>query len=113
MKRLYVVVRDDLPPGLQMAQACHAAFEFGRYAQEADVGDNLVVLHASREKICALAKAAMGRGLAHILFEEPDLGGEATAVALEGDGRPLVSSLPLAMRQPACTLPVCTETVAF
>lgn len=111
MKRLYVVVRDDLPPGLQMAQACHAAFEFGRFT-EADVGDNLVVLHASRERICELAGEAFRRGLQVLRFDEPDLGGETTAVALEGDARPLVSSLPLAMRKPACTIPVCPETIS-
>lgn len=97
MKRLYVVVRDDLPPGLMMAQACHAAHEAGLYMDE-DVGDNLVVLSASHAKLRELEAQAPALGLPHIAFHEPDLGGELTACAFTSKARPLVSSLPLALR---------------
>lgn len=97
MKRLYVVVRADLPPGLQMAQACHAAHEYGLYGND-DVGDNLVVLAASAAQLHELAAQAAALGLSHVAFHEPDLGGELTACAFSGTIRPLVSSLPLALR---------------
>lgn len=109
MKRLYVVVREDLPPGLQMAQACHAAFEYGLHGSD-DVGDNIVVLHASAERLRQLVEEAAKRGLSYQDFHEPDLGGELTACAFTGAARSLVSSLPLAMRPPVCTIPVCPDT---
>ncbi len=97
MKRLYIVVRDDLPPGLQMAQACHAAHEYGVYGGD-DVGDNLVVLHASHTRLRELTAQACALGLSHQPFHEPDLGNELTACAFSGSARPLLSSLPLALR---------------
>lgn len=96
-KCLYVVVRKDLPPGLQMAQACHAAFAYGFYGSD-DVGDNLVALGASLDELTALAKAAERLNLSHVSFREPDLGDELTALALSGNARALVSQLPLALR---------------
>lgn len=95
MRRLYVVVRGDLPPGLQMAQACHAVREFSREHPDIDVGENLVVLQAKHEgellRIWLHSEAFEGSA-----FQEPDLGNEFTAIALDGAARPLVSSLPLA-----------------
>jgi hypothetical protein len=103
MKRLYVVVRDDLPPGLQMAQACHVAFE--------DVGDNLIALHASHARLRELEAQAVALGLSHQSFREPDLGGELTALALTTSARPLVSDLPLALRDRKKLSPL-TESIA-
>lgn len=96
MKRLYVVVRDDLPAGLQCAQACHAAFAYGRNGSE-DVGDNLVVLSSGFKQLCEL-EARVIDTISHESFREPDLGGELTALALPGSASSLVSSLPLALR---------------
>jgi hypothetical protein len=110
MKRLYVVVRDDLPPGLQMAQACHVAFEYGRYGSE-DVGDNLIALHASHARLRELEAQAVALGLSHQSFREPDLGGELTALALTTSARPLVSDLPLALRDRKKLSPL-TESIA-
>lgn len=97
MKRLYVVVRSDLPSGLQMAQACHAALEFGRvHGEREDVGDNLVVLHARDEQhLKELTDAGM-MSAALAVFREPDLGNEVTAVSFNGDAQRMLSSLPLA-----------------
>lgn len=97
MKRLYVVVRDDLSPGLQMAQACHAAFSYGSFGSE-DVGDNLVALNASPARLRELEAQAVALGLSHESFREPDLGNELTALALTDRARALVSDLPLALR---------------
>ena len=98
MKRLYVVVRADLPAGLQLAQACHATREFGLRHPEVDVGDNLVVLHVPGEAELRRIVDAAGEALPVAPFFEPDLGGEMTAAAFPFSARPLVSSLPLAMR---------------
>lgn len=96
-KCLYVVVRKDLAPGLQMAQACHAAFAYGFYGSD-DVGENLIALGASGAELAALEDAASKLNLSHVTFREPDLGGELTAIALSGSARSLVSQLPLALR---------------
>ena len=96
-KCLYVVVRKDLAPGLQMAQACHAAFIYGQYGSD-DVGDNLVALGASPSELAALEQAAEQLNLSHVSFREPDLADELTALALSGSARALVSQLPLALR---------------
>lgn len=97
MKRLYVVVRADLPPGLQMAQACHATRAFGLQNPGADVGDNLVVLQVPGEaELRGLFQATLDYDMA--CFSEPDLGGQLTAIAVEGSAGPLLSTLPLALR---------------
>lgn len=99
MKRLYVVVRPDLPVGLQMAQACHAVREFTAQHPAVDVGENLVVLHAEAYEIVDLTDRAAREGLAYALFFEPDLpGGQVTAAAFSGDAQKMLSSLPLACR---------------
>jgi hypothetical protein len=97
VKRLYIVVRDDLAPGMQIAQACHAAHEYGTFGSD-DVGDNLVVLSASPARLTQLAAQAAALSLSHCAFFEPDLGNSLTALALSGSARPLVSTLPLALR---------------
>lgn len=98
MKRLYVVVRSDLPAGLQMAQACHATREFGLLHPGEDVGDNLVVLHVPDEgALRGLVDAAKG-ACPVVAFSEPDLNGEMTAAAFSGEARRFLSSLPLALR---------------
>lgn len=107
--RLYIVVRADLPAGLQVAQAIHAAFQFSQ--QHPDLvrpwhqdSQYLVVLAApSEHALRALSAKAMQRGLPHSTWTEPDLGDEATAIAFApGEAaRRLCSSLPLAMREAA------------
>jgi hypothetical protein len=91
-KRLYILVRADLPLGLQVAQACHAAREWTLAHPQVDVGDNLVVLHVpNQDALLELTNAAPE----HLLFREPDLQNEATALALPGEARRRLSSLPL------------------
>lgn len=98
MKRLYVVVRNDLPPGLQLAQACHAVRAFTEDFPEADVGENLVALGAEPFRLAQLALRACIGGLDCSYFFEPDLRNELTAIASSGDLGKLVGSLPLALR---------------
>lgn len=99
MKRLYVVVRGDLPVGLQMAQACHAAREFAFKFWEQDVGENLVVLQAKNEGHLLrlwVENDEDGERANSVLFREPDLGNEFTAFAASGKARRHLSALPLA-----------------
>lgn len=98
-ERLYVVVRADLPIGLQLAQAAHAAVQFERCCPELQ-HENLVVLHVPDEDaLDALCNrlGALGAG-EWTCFLEPDLGNAPTALAADGTAavKKLVRHLPLA-----------------
>lgn len=91
-----------MPPGTQVAQAVHAAFEFA--VAHADVvadwhatSNVLVALSTPDElslgRLCADASAA---GLRRVRFHEPDLGGALTAAAFEPAAYRLLARLPLA-----------------
>ncbi len=108
MKKLYVITRSDLPPGLQIAQSCHALQTFNdQHPDAAKVWEgNLVVLTTKDAE--ALAQLATDLGRQHLLvcFHEPDLGGALTAIAVAGEAAPLLSALPLALRGAAPRLAV-------
>ena len=94
--RLYVVVRADLPPGLQCAQACHAARAF---RDPPDADENLIVLSAPNEEALRSLLLQAGPSAAVAAFHEPDLDGQLTAIALNGIDVPLLlAALPLALR---------------
>lgn len=94
--KLYVLVRDDLSPGLQLAQAVHAATAFAqRHPERSASTENAVILAVPDE--ATLLSYATDDG---VLFREPDLGDEATAFATVSEGS-AYSSLPLAGRVPA------------
>lgn len=96
MSRLYVIVRNDIPPGLQLAQACHATREFGKHYPFIDVGENLVVLQVPNEsELRSVVEACHGFMVAP--FHEPDLGGEMTAVAISGAAKGRLRRLSLAL----------------
>jgi hypothetical protein len=82
---LYVVGRDDLPPGVQAVQAVHAALAYaasGHYVPE-----TLALLGVRDElDLCWLLDAAEEAGVPAVPFREPDLGDELTAVALGPEG---------------------------
>lgn len=105
--KIYIIVRSNLPPGAQAAQACHALMSF---ASEHPVtanfwhhkSNNLVVLQVPDEScLLHLAGRAQDEGVEHSVFREPDFDNTVTAVALEPAGRRLVSSLALALRRAA------------
>lgn len=104
MDRLYVVVRADLPPGAQLAQACHAVSAFAsKFPDEHRVwqleSQNLVVLSAPDERaLVELIAWIEHHGIECSSFFEPDLGQSLTAFAAPGTAGKLVSSLPLALR---------------
>lgn len=102
-------MRGDLAPGLQAAQAVHAALEFAAANPEmigAWLKDSnyLVIVQVDDEQALAgLIRRAVLKRIPHHTVVEPDLGDEMTALALApGDAaRRLCASLPLAMREPA------------
>lgn len=104
MEKLYVIVRADLAPGLQIAQACHAVQTFclahpTTFHNWAAGPGNLVVLHAPDQmSLGVMAKTAAKQGALTAAFNEPDLGNELTAIALCGmSAHKLLSQLPLAL----------------
>lgn len=103
MKKLYVITRRDLPAGLAAAQACHAVARFCLEspvrARDWERECNLIVLAVDDEPALEQLRVQLEQQEAEpVTFHEPDLGGELTALACREDARPLLSSLPLALR---------------
>lgn len=105
--RLYIAVRADLPPGLQTAQAVHAAFaifrDFPELVRPWLLRSNYLVVVAvpDEDALLDLIAEASRRGICRAAVREPDLNDEATAVALEpgAPARRLCANLPLALRR--------------
>lgn len=105
--KLYIAVRADLPPGLQAAQAVHASFQFFdewpcRVRHWLRKSNFLVIVAVPDEEalLALAAEARLGRDLETTLVREPDMGGEATALAMQPgpDAATLCASFPLALR---------------
>lgn len=80
--KMYVLVRSDLVPGLQLAQACHAASYLSASNPLALYQHpTTIVLGVSNEE--ELLNYASSEGF---LFREPDLDGAATAYACYSQG---------------------------
>jgi peptidyl-tRNA hydrolase len=85
--KMFVVVRSDLEPGLQAAQACHALREMTAEHPLLDAhwhatSKTLVLLQVPRvSDLEGLVAVAQANGIAYARNYEPDLGGELTAVA--------------------------------
>ena len=103
MLKLFIVVRADLDPGLQMAQAIHASIQFVfEHLEEArswyDTSNNVVVKQVPDE--AALAGLVQERDYNRTtcqVFGEPDLKGAWTAAAFMGEGaNAYLRELPLA-----------------
>lgn len=89
--KLYAVGRRDLSPGLRTAQVGHALIAW--VLAHGAPPDNLVVLETpGRAELEAVAERL---GPAAVRFEEPDLGGELTAIAVGPEHWRALSSLPL------------------
>jgi hypothetical protein len=98
--RTYIVVRGDLPPGTQAAQAVHAAMEYTRlYHHVLDFADGSVVILAcqSERALIDLMGEAGARDIEFVGFREPDLDGQWTAAAFNEEIKRLVANLPLAL----------------
>lgn len=98
-----MIVRSDVPPGVQLAQTIHAA---GWSAQLAHAGDAspptiAVALGARPDELCALARALEAAGVQHVLVHEPDEPWRGALMAIgvvpasRARVRPLLAHLPL------------------
>jgi len=103
MEKLYIVLRSDLKPGLQLAQCAHAMRAFTHAHPDLDAAwfagsNNLAVLAVPDEPaLVALGERAAALGLRTAAFHEPDLEDSVTAISLEPGARRLVCRLPLAL----------------
>jgi peptidyl-tRNA hydrolase len=104
---LFIVVRKDLPPGLQTAQAVHAAFLFASEHPEAmakwhEESNFVVVLTITNEASLRNRYRKLPSHCARAMVVEPDLGDECTAFAVLGaDAGRMLSDLPLALKEVA------------
>lgn len=87
--KLYVVVREDLSPGAQMAQALHAFREFIEAHPKVErnwykTSNTVVILGIENEKeLIALKNMAITKNIAFSAFYEPDMDDALTAVTFE------------------------------
>lgn len=105
-ERLVLVTRGDLSAGYQSVQPTHAAIQFiftfptvsRRWYKN---HKNIATLAAPSElALVNLFKKAEEAGLKCVIFKEPDIGNEVTAIAIEPHELTykLTSSLPLALK---------------
>ncbi len=105
--KLYIVVRNDLAPGLQIPQAVHAKELFSHDHPETNTewyekSNNIVVLQAEgKEHLAKIAYDLNNNGVRVSLFREPDINDELTAIAVAPSGAKHLSCLPLALKQAA------------
>lgn len=103
MKKLFIVVRSDLSPGLQAAQACHAVQAMNdQHPEVTRTWEGNIVLLAVRsaQELSELQCRLLRSRTPLAVFCEPDVGGEPTAMAVHGSAWRALSSLPLALRPP-------------
>jgi hypothetical protein len=104
---LYVLVRSDLPPGLQIAQACHGAFEFAAahplvMRTWLESSNYLVVLGVpDEETLLAYADAVWKEQLDFCLVHEPDISEHTALVIAPSEFWKHMAHLPLALKEPA------------
>jgi peptidyl-tRNA hydrolase len=102
--KMYLVTRNDLPPGQQATQLCHAIRLFVHEHPEVDrewyeKSNHLALLSVpGHHDLVRLFERLRLRGVRCSLFREPDRDDEATALAAEPLARRACSELPLALR---------------
>lgn len=107
-EKLYIVVRADLPPGLQAAQAMHAQREFAERYPEIEArwhkdSNTVAILSVPDEDtLFDLLTSLEKSGVAVSEFREPDLdllhNLSLTAICVEPKGGQALRHLPLALR---------------
>lgn len=104
MDKLYLITREDLPPGQQAVQAAHALRQFVAEHPETDrqwfSGSNTLAILTVKDQstLEGLFKKAINRRIPVAKFQEPDRSDELTAIALGPEGRRLTRNLPLALQ---------------
>lgn len=105
MSKMYIIVRQDLSPGSQIAQSVHAATQF--FVEHFEVGiewfynSNTIVCLSVRDffDLLDISQWAKQENIKYSLFYEPDMNNEPTALALEPTQKAveLCKGLPLAL----------------
>lgn len=104
MNKLFTVVRSDLSAGARIAQTAHAVAAFATAHPEPFQAwalpeqRNVVCLEAPELEL--LLSRLQAAGVHCATFRETDLDGQLTAIACEERASKLLSSLPLAGRDP-------------
>ena len=104
---MFIVVRNDLPPGLQAAQAVHAGFLFAQeHPDETNEWHNtsqfVVILQVPDLDSLIDRFKRLPSSVARVMFHEADLDDDATAFAALGhEAGSLLSDLPLALKEVA------------
>lgn len=105
--KLYLIVREDLPPGQQAVQAAHALRLFVALHPEIDrawyeESNTLALLGLPNEvALGVIVEKAQRLGVPVACFREPDRNNELTAIALGPRGNNLTRNLPLALQWPS------------
>lgn len=105
-QKLYIVIRGDLNPGAQIAQAAHACFAFAlkhpEITKEWNEKSNYIAVLSVKDEdeLRKLQLKLEIQGLKFASFYEEDFDNSLTAIAIEpGDqSRKLTSSYPLALK---------------
>lgn len=105
--KLFIVTRQDLAPGAQIAQTAHAMRLWSHEHPVEDAywfkrSNNLVCLSVPNEAaLLALAGRLRKEGILFSAFREPDFDNAVTAIAVEPAGARFLSSVPLALKKAA------------
>lgn len=107
---MYIITRQDLSPGYQATQSCHALRQFIDEHSEIDKqwferSNYLAVLSVRNEQeLLDLIDKASRKDLKYSIFFEPDLKYEITAIALEPgkESKKLCGKLKLALKDLEC-----------
>lgn len=106
-KKLIVISRRDLPPGVQSAQSTHAAIDFifdhPEIALEWHKNSNYLVQLSVKDEseLLSMVEKLDRKGIVCTKFHEPDLDNELTSISLEPsrESRRVTSNLPLLLKE--------------
>ena len=94
-----MAVRTDLPTAQQIVQSVHAAYEAGiRFGDPNNIASVVVCSVPNEEELLRTKERLDSREIRSYVFREPDIGGQATAIATEpiyGPQRKVLSRYPL------------------
>lgn len=107
MNKLYIIVRNDLSPGSQIAQACHSIIgfqlKFPNIIKTWEYESNTIVILQieNLEKLMNLLNSAHYENIKCFGFYEPDMNDELTAIVLEPTEKSkyLCANLKLALKE--------------
>lgn len=105
--KLIVITRRDLTPGAQAVQSAHAAIDFQHQFPQISQNWNklsnyLILLSVDNEdSLKHQIQKIIKFNLSHVVFKEPDMDNQITAVCIEPSekSRKLFSHLPLTLKE--------------